>query len=69
MEGIEVLDGENGMIADGPAEFATKVTALLLDRALRDRLARGARELMQERYTWESVAERFERTYYELAVS
>lgn len=51
-EGLAARDGEHLLIADSPAAFADAVIRLLNDRALRERLARDARRLVEERYDW-----------------
>jgi glycosyltransferase involved in cell wall biosynthesis len=37
-----VVDGVSGMLADGPADMANAIVAVLSDRVLRQRLSRGA---------------------------
>ncbi len=58
-EGLEVTPGENILIADEPIEFADAVLRLLGDRALRARLAANGRQLVQKRYDWRIIGERF----------
>lgn len=57
-EGIDVTNNENILIADGPDEFAGAVTRVLCDSALAERIARGGRRLMDERYAWDRIGER-----------
>lgn len=59
-EGLPVKHGENIVLADEPKEFARAVVHLLRDSAARVRLGRMARELVQEKYSWASVAAQFE---------
>ncbi len=54
-EAIE--DGRTGILADDPAELASKVAALLRDPDLRDRLGRQARERAAE-FSWDETARR-----------
>ncbi|MEM2370846.1 MAG: glycosyltransferase [Candidatus Bathyarchaeia archaeon] len=61
--GIEVIDGEHLLVAEDDKEFAEKVVRLLKDRALRCRLARNARRLVEEKYTWERSVEMLEEVY------
>jgi len=59
-EGLPIKHGENIILADEPKEFARAVVHLLRDSAARVRLGRVARELVQEKHSWASVAARFE---------
>lgn len=62
-EGLEVVDGENIMIADDPQEFAEKVIALLTDVTLRQKIVNNARTLVERQYDWRSLAESQIRIY------
>lgn len=52
VEGIDVVDGEELLIRDSPADFASAVVTLLEDLALRRRLGDRARALALGRYSW-----------------
>lgn len=52
MEGIPVQHGESCMLADDPAVMARQIELLLLDPALRGRLARNAHVLAAQRLSW-----------------
>ena len=56
-EGLPVRHGENIMLADQPEQFAEQVLALLKDETLRNRLGRAARQLVEQNYSWASVAQ------------
>ena len=58
-EGLPVRSGENILLADTPQDFADAVIALLRDLDRRKRLGAAARALVQEKYSWPIVAERF----------
>jgi len=45
-----VEDGVTGFLADSPAEWREKLTLLITDAALRERMGRAARERVRERY-------------------
>lgn len=51
--GLAVRDGEHCLVADGPAQFATALVAVLRDGA--PELARRGRELVAERYSIEAL--------------
>jgi sugar transferase (PEP-CTERM/EpsH1 system associated) len=61
-EGLPVENGENVILADAPADFAQAVISLLRSPAERQRIGRAARALVEEKYSWRSVAEGFART-------
>ncbi len=58
-EGLDVMHGENILIADNPAQFASETVRLLRDPTLRARLAANARRLVEEKYNWRSIGDRF----------
>ena len=58
-EGLDVTDGEHILLADEPAAFAEHTLQLLGDAALRRRLTANARRLVEERYDWEQIGQRF----------
>jgi len=66
--GIEAQDSEHLLVARGGGTFARKVIKLLNDRPLAHRLARNARRLVEERYTWERSVDALEEVY-KLAMS
>ena len=51
-----VNDGETGLLADNPAEFAEKLRRLTSDGTLRERLGQAARRSVEERFSWPHVA-------------
>ncbi|MDW8146618.1 MAG: glycosyltransferase [Roseiflexaceae bacterium] len=53
LESLDVRDGEHVLLARDEDEMARQVVRLLRDAALRLRLARAARVLVEQRYTWE----------------
>jgi len=66
-EGLPVRAGENILLADTPGDFTDSVVSLLRDPNQRKRLGTAARGLVQEKYSWPRVAERFARTLEEAA--
>lgn len=59
-EGLPLEDGRHLILADTPEAFASRVLALITDPALRARLGRAGRDLVQARYSWRRVANDFE---------
>jgi polysaccharide biosynthesis protein PslH len=55
-EGIAASDGRHLLLADTPEDFAGAVARLMGDRGLAEHLARHARQLVEERYSWEKGA-------------
>jgi len=58
-EGLEVTPGENVLLADDPEEFAAQVVRLLREPALRTCLTQNARQLVEEKYDWGRIGQRF----------
>jgi glycosyltransferase involved in cell wall biosynthesis len=62
-----IEDGSNGVLvpARSPDRLATAVSELLDDPDRRDRLGHAARETVLAEYTWEAIADEYERLYRE----
>jgi glycosyltransferase involved in cell wall biosynthesis len=60
IEGLDVTDGEHFLRADSAEAFSRGILSLLDDAASRDRIATAARTLMEERFSWKTVAAQFE---------
>ncbi len=58
-EGIDVIHGENALVADTPEEFALATRRLLDDPAYAARLAWSGRVLCETQYDWYSIASQF----------
>jgi sugar transferase (PEP-CTERM/EpsH1 system associated) len=58
-EGLPVHHGAELLLADSPEDFAKSVLTLLGDAAARRRLGTAARELVETKYSWSSVAREF----------
>lgn len=58
-EGLDVVDGEHLLLADTPDAFANAVVRLLQDVNLSHQLSVNARRLVEARYDWESIGQRF----------
>jgi len=59
-EGLPVKSGSDILLADSPEDFATCAIKLLREKALRQRLGAAARNLVESRFSWSSVAAEFE---------
>jgi len=60
IEGLDVTDGEHFLRADNAETFSRGILSLLDDATLRNRIAGAARRLMEERFSWKTVAAQFE---------
>ena len=60
-EGLDVRDGENILLADSPRDFADHCLSLLADADARLRLANAAWEMIAASYSWDVVAQKFEK--------
>ena len=54
-EGLDIADGEHLLLGDTPAAFAGAVLRVLSDAALRERLRRNARALVEQQYDWDVI--------------
>lgn len=57
-EGLDVSPGQDILIADEPAEFATSTLRLLRDPALRQHLAHHGRKLVERKYSWTKIGQK-----------
>jgi glycosyltransferase involved in cell wall biosynthesis len=57
IRGIDASPEENIITADDPKEFAERVIELLHNEALRKKIGANARKLMEEKYSWEKMAD------------
>ncbi len=55
-EGLDVVDGEHLLVADGAAEFAAACIRLLREPGLRERIVDAAYRLWRHRYRWQTLA-------------
>jgi sugar transferase (PEP-CTERM/EpsH1 system associated) len=62
-EGIDVIPGENILVADDPEEFAKKVLYLLRNEKIAREMGERARELMEKKYSWDIISENIHRIY------
>lgn len=65
-EGLDAVDGQNILIRDEPAAFATAVTMLLHDSGLRASLERNARATAVRKYSWDVIGEKMRSVYREV---
>lgn len=65
VDGINVRDGESALVAEID-DIAAKTIELLQDSALRERLSRGGRALIEAQYSWEKTASSYEGLYDEI---
>ena len=57
--GIDVTPDENIIIADDPKEFAERVIQLLSNEDMRHKIGKNARRLIEEKYSWRRMSEKF----------
>ncbi len=62
VDGIAVQQGHDVLLAD-VAAMGAAVVRVLRDARLRERLGRNGRQLIETRYSWQSVAERYAKLY------
>lgn len=66
-EGIDVVHGEHLMIANTVEAFAVAVERLLSDAAFKASIAKNARSLVKQRYSWESLIKDMD-AYYKIVL-
>jgi glycosyltransferase involved in cell wall biosynthesis len=59
LDGLGLVDGEHALFADEPAAMADAIVRLLRDDAESARLAKSGRELVEGRFRWDRIADKF----------
>lgn len=62
-EGLEVINGENILLADDVESFVNKILVLLRDIPLREKLISNAFKLVNEKYSWHLITEKLYNLY------
>lgn len=66
IEGIEALNGESVLYGETPDELANLSIRLLEDKNLYKKIATAARKLVEEKYSYQSIAEKLDGIYQEV---
>jgi glycosyltransferase involved in cell wall biosynthesis len=59
LEGLDLVAGQHALVADDPRAFATAIVCLLGDDQLAAGLVAAGRRLVEDRYSWSHIADRF----------
>ena len=65
-EGLDLVDGEHVLIADGPTAFAAAVDRVLADDRLAAQLGERGRTLVERSYDWPEIGSRLVEAYDQL---
>ncbi len=64
-----VIDGQTGLFcSEKPEDLAEKITTLIKDQGLRERIADGGRKLVLEKYDWKTIVEDMAKIFDKLTV-
>jgi glycosyltransferase involved in cell wall biosynthesis len=63
IEGLEVTNNKNVVIANNPEEFISKIKKLLTNKDLYEKVRNKAYELVKEKYQWSQTAKELESVY------
>lgn len=63
IEGIEAEDGKSVLVGENPEKLAQKTIKLLQDSNLYQTIAENARNLVEEKYSYESIAQKLDQVY------
>lgn len=66
VEGLEVIPGEDILVADQPPAFARHVVRVMQDPALRQKLCERGMAVIRKQYDWDAIVARLEEIYREL---
>lgn len=65
-EGLRVLANDELLVADTSSELAKKTIALLTDEKLSSQIAKKARLVIEDQYSWEQITHTLEKVYKEI---
>lgn len=60
---LEAVDGRDIIVADDVKTFSEKIIELIKNRDFRNYIAKNARKLVEEKYEWSTVVQRFDEIY------
>jgi glycosyltransferase involved in cell wall biosynthesis len=63
IEGINVKDKEQVLIADSTDEIVHAIGCLIRNKQQRERLGLSARRLVEKEYNWDTIGEKLVNTY------
>lgn len=66
IEGIEAVNGEHALYGENPEDLANLATKLLLDKEKYSIIAVNARKLVEDRYSYSSIADKLDNIYREV---
>lgn len=64
-EGLDLIDGENVLIADSSLALAEATIKLLQDAKLQNKLGNAGRKLVRDNYSWDTIAKELDAVYKE----
>ena len=62
-QGLEARAGKDILIADAPEDFARHVIDLIQSPDLRKKIGDAGRQLVENKYNWQTLAQRLESVY------
>jgi len=63
IEGLEITNNKNVVIANNPKEFVSKIKELLKNKNLYEKIRKNAYNLVKEKYQWSQTAKELESVY------
>jgi len=63
VEGLEVFDNQQILIAEEPQEFIDKISMILKDKVLYEKIRKNAYQLVKEKYQWKKIAGKLKTVY------
>lgn len=63
IEGLELEDNKNILVANTPQEFVEKVKLIFSNETIYEKIRKNAYKLVKERYNWESISNQLEIVY------
>ena len=63
LEGLDIIDNQNALIANTAPEFAEKITSILNNKKQYEEIRANAYQLIRKKYNWKEISEKLEKVY------
>lgn len=68
IEGLDLEEGKNILIAEKPEEFVEKIKLILSDKNLYNKIQVNSYNLVRKKYSWQKIAQQLEEVYKHLII-
>jgi glycosyltransferase involved in cell wall biosynthesis len=63
VEGLEITQNKDILVANSPTEFVNKIEALLKNEKTYNKMQHSSFEIVKDKYSWNAIAKKLEMVY------